>query len=99
MMPSHCLTLWCKCMSHLRIVAQIVELLAQEKGWGRWRSSRELAKAEAYLQTFHGKPGTKATPIKVAESASGVSTPNPVPAGPPADAPAEVEAAPVDKAA
>lgn len=34
---------------------------------------RETAQAKAYLRTFHGKAGEKKAPIRIAESASGVS--------------------------
>ena len=52
---------------------QIVELLAEEKGWWRWRAKRELKQARKFLTTFEpegptGKPVLPAdatpTPMK-----------------------------------
>eukprot|EP00884_Botryococcus_braunii_P011342 jgi/Botrbrau1/20208/Bobra.31_1s0005.1 len=53
-------------------IPQVVALLAKEKGWSWWRTWREESRAKAYLKTFHGKPGEKKAPVKVAESASGI---------------------------
>ena len=33
-------------------VVQVVELMAEEKGWWYWKRQRELKRARAFLQTF-----------------------------------------------
>ena len=50
---------------------QIVELLAKEKGWWRWRARSELKRASKYLDTFVPAPPTKEE-IKAAETPSSV---------------------------
>jgi hypothetical protein len=51
---------------------QIVELLAVEKGWWRWRAKKELKKARKFLATFEPEPPT-GQPVKPADA-----TPSPV---------------------
>ncbi len=50
--------------------AQIVQLMGEEKGWWWGRRRAELARARAYLATFHSRPGSKEGPVKVADSPS-----------------------------
>jgi len=59
--------------SHPKVLSQIVELLAVEKGWWRWRAKKELKQARLFLATFEpeaptGKPVLPAdatpTPVK-----------------------------------
>lgn len=51
---------------------QIVELLASEKGWWRWRRQAEMRKAEKFLDGFEPEP-PKEEPVKAAESPSSIS--------------------------
>lgn len=34
------------------VVVQVVELMAEEKGWWYWKRQRELKRARAFLKTF-----------------------------------------------
>lgn len=56
---------------------QIVQLMAEEKGWWWWRKGSELRKAQQYLHTFHPKQEHDSREIKSGESATGMSTPAP----------------------
>ncbi|KAK9797836.1 hypothetical protein WJX73_007013, partial [Symbiochloris irregularis] len=51
---------------------RIVDLMAEEKGWWRWKKGSELRRAQKYLDTFHAKLEDKPD-VHAAESASGVS--------------------------
>jgi len=46
---------------------QVVELMAAEKGWSRWRSKKELQRALDFLQTFDA-PHAQAPPAPAAAS-------------------------------
>jgi hypothetical protein len=38
-------------------LSQVVELLAAEKGWGRWRRRQELKRGQEFLRSFRAAPG------------------------------------------
>jgi hypothetical protein len=51
------------------MLMQIVELMAQEKGWWWGRRRAELKRAQEYLATFHSRPG-RTGPVDVGDSPS-----------------------------
>ena len=51
---------------------QVAELMAEEKGWWRWKRGRELRRAQKYLDTFYAKAEHK-DDVHAAETASSVS--------------------------
>eukprot|EP00891_Asterochloris_glomerata_P000363 jgi/Astpho2/363/Aster-02238 len=46
---------------------RIVELMAEEKGWWRWKAGREQRRAEDFLSTFTSNPGAPGTKDKSQE--------------------------------
>ena len=58
----------------LSACVQILDLMAQEKGWWWPRRRAELKKARRYLSTFHSIPEAPAR-AEIAEQADGISKP------------------------
>ena len=53
---------------------QIVELMAEEKGWWRWKAGREQRRAEDFLSTFTSDPSAPGTKDKSQERMDLVSS-------------------------
>ena len=54
---------------------QIVDLMAAEKGWWRWKAGREQRRAEDYLSTFTSNPSAPGTKDKSQEKMDLISSP------------------------
>ena len=66
------------CLQHsegnLSFALQIVELMAEEKGWWRWKAGREQRRAEDFLSTFTSNPSAPGTQDKSQERMDMVSS-------------------------